>query len=58
MYVYFILDQLRREAADMMLRKNGDFLVRENVSSPGQFVLSTLQAVSLLAERGWESPVS
>eukprot|EP00047_Mylnosiga_fluctuans_P002114 m.223237 g.223237 ORF g.223237 m.223237 type:complete len:461 (-) comp10897_c0_seq1:59-1441(-) len=34
---------LRREAADMMLRKNGDFLVRENISSPGQYVLSTLQ---------------
>lgn len=35
---------LRREAADMMLRKNGDFLVRENMQAPGQFILSSLQA--------------
>jgi hypothetical protein len=37
--------QLRREAADVMLKKNGDFLVRENVQAPGQYVLSTMQAV-------------
>jgi hypothetical protein len=35
----------------MMVRKNGDFLVRENVQSPGQFVLSTMQGVCTCPHR-------
>jgi len=34
---------LRRQEADALFQKNGDFLVRESVESRGQFVLSALQ---------------
>ena len=37
--------QLSRENADVVLRKNGDFLVRENVRTRGQYVLSSMQQV-------------
>lgn len=35
--------RLSRGAAERLLVKDGDFLVRESVTSPGQFVLSGLQ---------------
>lgn len=35
--------KLRREDADKLLRRDGDFLVRESTQTKGQFVLSALQ---------------
>lgn len=35
--------KLSRGAAEKLLVKDGDFLVRESMTSPGQFVLSGLQ---------------
>eukprot|EP00053_Salpingoeca_punica_P017046 m.162950 g.162950 ORF g.162950 m.162950 type:complete len:438 (+) comp17102_c0_seq1:141-1454(+) len=33
---------LRRDIANMLLKKDGDFLVRENLSCPNQFILSAM----------------
>lgn len=35
--------KLSRKAAENLLVKDGDFLVRESATSPGQYVLSGLQ---------------
>lgn len=35
--------RLSRKAAESLLVKDGDFLVRESATSPGQYVLSGLQ---------------
>ena len=35
--------KLSRKAAESLLVKDGDFLVRESATSPGQYVLSGLQ---------------
>lgn len=35
--------RLSRRAAEKLLVKDGDFLVRESITSPGQYVLSGLQ---------------
>jgi SHC-transforming protein 1 len=38
--------QVRREVADAMLKKDGDFMVRESAQSRGQYILTALQDVS------------
>lgn len=36
--------QMSRRAAEKLLRADGDFLVRDSASSPGQYVLTGMQA--------------
>lgn len=53
--------QMSRRAAEKLLRADGDFLVRDSVTNPGQYVLTGMHAGRLQAPAAggpWEGVVS